>query len=343
MAEDELEDMPQEEEEAVVEKPGVDYDELDLETGFKKIEHKIWTAFSAAVLEKPEDEREEPDEWGEAFAAESNYDPARVKAVVTLGIYAGDRDEFNQRTGEGKAIYPNGDTYEGQYWEGKKNGKGMYVYKSSPMSEVDKLISQLRFTMLHGETDADFVTRAAKTVAVGTEIVKAALEYGFFPCYRGDYVNNLRHGKGVAKNKDGTVYKGDWKDNKRSGEGMFYYLNGDVFSGKWENGLKHGLGCYTFAGNKGHYTGLWENGIFKEGQWAMSDGNIYEGKFDSKNRPCDSMGAIKFQACQLVQQGEYDKGKWSPTEVLILSRDYDAAKLAAPSEGSPEAAAPVQA
>ena len=72
---------------------------------------------------KPEDEREEEEEWAENYATENNLDRNRITTVIKLGIYAGERDEFNQRTGEGKAIYASGDLYEGQYWEGKKNGQ----------------------------------------------------------------------------------------------------------------------------------------------------------------------------------------------------------------------------
>lgn len=314
------------EEEKEPEKPGIDYEELDHATGYKKIELDIWRAYEEAILLKPEDDREDEDEWAENYATEKNVDKNRITTVTKLGIYAGARDEFNQRTGEGKAIYNTGDMYEGQYWEGKKNGHGKYIHKSQGMSEVDKLLSELKKTQPETESEEDFVKRAAKAIAVGPEIVKASLEYGFYPCYNGAYINNLKHGKGVMKNKDSTVYKGDWKDNKRHGEGIYYYLNGDIYSGQWEEGLKCGSACYTFADNKGSYIGTWDKGIFVEGQWIMTDGNYYEGRFDNKNRPCDTIGVIKFPNAGLVQQGDYKKGKWCPTDQLILADDYQRAQ-----------------
>ena len=39
------------------------------------------------------------EEWAEGYAAEHKVAPARVSTVVKLGIYAGPRDEYNQRSG----------------------------------------------------------------------------------------------------------------------------------------------------------------------------------------------------------------------------------------------------
>ena len=42
--------------------------------------------------------------------------------------YEGDRNEKNERHGTGKAKLPNGDTYEGQYQNGKRFGTGTYRF-----------------------------------------------------------------------------------------------------------------------------------------------------------------------------------------------------------------------
>ena len=39
-----------------------------------------------------------------------------------LKEYEGDRNEEGERHGNGKAVLPNGDTYEGQYEKGKRHG-----------------------------------------------------------------------------------------------------------------------------------------------------------------------------------------------------------------------------
>eukprot|EP01006_Ploeotia_vitrea_P012328 TRINITY_DN3270_c0_g1_i1.p2 TRINITY_DN3270_c0_g1~~TRINITY_DN3270_c0_g1_i1.p2 ORF type:complete len:285 (-),score=64.29 TRINITY_DN3270_c0_g1_i1:2517-3371(-) len=267
------------------------------------------------------------EEWADTYATDNNLDKNRVNTVIKMGIYAGDRDEFNQRTGEGKAIFANGDMYEGQYWEGKKNGKGKYIFKSLGMSEVDKLISeQWKAREAQPEdqqADVDeFIQKSSQQFAVGPECVRFAIqENTFYPCYNGEYVNNMRHGRGIMKNKDGSVYSGSWKHNKRQGEGIYYYVNGDIYSGQWVDGLKHGNGRYTYTGKKGEYVGSWENGLCVEGQWRMTE-VYYEGKFE-KNKPCDENGEIKFPVLGLQQTGEYKKNKWRPGNDLNLIQEFD--------------------
>ena len=40
--------------------------------------------------------------------------------------FHGERNERDERHGKGKATLPNGDTYEGYYENGKRNGLGTY-------------------------------------------------------------------------------------------------------------------------------------------------------------------------------------------------------------------------
>jgi len=46
--------------------------------------------------------------------------------VNILQEYEGGRNEKDQRHGHGKARLPNGDTYEGMYDSGTRNGSGTY-------------------------------------------------------------------------------------------------------------------------------------------------------------------------------------------------------------------------
>lgn len=43
--------------------------------------------------------------------------------VWLLQEYEGDRNEAGERHGAGKAIFPNGDSYEGQYKHGNRHGE----------------------------------------------------------------------------------------------------------------------------------------------------------------------------------------------------------------------------
>jgi hypothetical protein len=300
------------------EKPLINYDALDEQTGFKQAEIDIWRAFEDQVVNKPEDDRPDVESWVDEFAEEKGYDRKRVKYVATLGIYAGTRDEFNQRSGSGKAIFANGDVYEGEYFEGQKHGHGHYTFKATGKAETDVLIEKLIALKSEHEPTETFVKRVAEQLKIGEMIVKMALTYGFFPCYVGDYHLGVRTGRGEMKCKDGSYYRGEWVHNKRNGKGMLYYVNGDVYSGDWEKGLKHGAGAYRFA-NGCEYRGKWVQGNFTEGQWLMPDGAYFEGVFDKKNRPVDPEGKMHFPGREMVVSGAFRKGIWAPQNNIAVS------------------------
>ena len=45
--------------------------------------------------------------------------------------YDGERNDLGERHGEGKAVLPNGDVYEGTYFHGKRHGKVWVLKKPS--------------------------------------------------------------------------------------------------------------------------------------------------------------------------------------------------------------------
>jgi len=300
--------------------PRVDYETIDEATGFRAAELEIWNAFNEDVLKKPEDDRPDVDSWIDSWSEEHpGHDRKRVRYVATMGIYTGPRDAFNQRTGVGKAFYPNGDSYEGEFYLGQKHGVGHYVFSKAGPSEVDRVVTKAlkKNRADHGD-DESFIHFVATTFEFAPAVVAAVLEYGALPCYHGEYDSGARTGQGLMKCADGSVYKGEWLANQRSGQGMVYYVNGDVFSGQWEGDKKHGFGTYRFA-KGGEYRGEWVKGVFTEGQWIMPDGNYYEGKFDAKNRPCDDNATIYFTQRHVAATGAFKKGVWAPKNEMTVS------------------------
>jgi len=55
--------------------------------------------------------------------------------------------------------------------------------------------------------------------------------------YIGEYLNDLKHGKGVLKKVNGEVYDGAWKEGKQDGLGESTDEYGVVRIGKWANGI----------------------------------------------------------------------------------------------------------
>lgn len=304
----------------------VNLNEINEISGFKRAEEFVWNAFEAGYLNAGEDQDPDVDTWVETFCDQAEqdgsvFDRNFVKAVCVLGIYAGPRDEFQQRSGSGKAIYANGDRYEGEFFEDKKHGSGQYTWISKGKSEADKLVEKEMKIHYEGgflEKSIDaVVTAIAEKFRLSRHIVAGIVEYGYSPCYHGDYVRGKRTGQGIMKNKDATLYKGEFLENKREGQGMFYYLNGDIYSGNWKADKKHGYGAYHFVGG-GEYRGEWSNGIFTQGQWILPDGTYYEGKFDKKNRPLDNNAGMHYPSKKMEQKGVFKRGVWEPTSAMVV-------------------------
>lgn len=142
--------------------PKFNYEEKDEKNFFKKQEKIIFDAYMTAKRKKeadqPDEETKEPfnvDEWVTQFVEETKHDDKIVKYVVTLGvccilsflnkkvvklliifhnttnqIYGGNRNEHNQRTGEGESLFPNGDRYTGGFSQNLRHGQGLYVFGS---------------------------------------------------------------------------------------------------------------------------------------------------------------------------------------------------------------------
>jgi radial spoke head protein 1 len=108
-------------------------------------------------------------------------------------------------------LLPNGDTYEGEYLNGKRQGKGIQRSYKLPYS-------------------------------LGLYTFKNGRNW-----YEGDWNNNKKHGVGKFVYSDGSSYEGEWDDDKRHGNGTFIYANRDSYKGDWRNNLKHGQGTYTYS------------------------------------------------------------------------------------------------
>jgi len=72
----------------------------------------------------------------------------------------------------------------------------------------------------------------------------------------------------------------------KDGKAKISYPNGDIYEGTYLNGLRHGEGSYTFANQKGCYTGSWVAGSKDgKGEFKYPDGSWYKGcwKQDKRN------------------------------------------------------------
>lgn len=116
------------------------------------------------------------------------------------------------RDGEGTAKFINGDSYIGQYLNGKRHGTGTYKHANNC-----QYTGQWDNGLKHGQ---------------GT------LTYPDKGQYTGDWVAGKRDGYGVYSYKGGDVYSGGWKGGVKSGKGCYKFgVGGEEVRGEWSNGV----------------------------------------------------------------------------------------------------------
>ncbi|XP_042299892.1 radial spoke head 10 homolog B-like isoform X2 [Sceloporus undulatus] len=66
----------------------------------------------------------------------------------------------------------------------------------------------------------------------------------------------------IYYNREGSSwYEGDFVYNVKSGRGIRCYRSGNIYEGQWERDLRHGEGRMRWLTTNQEYTGKWVNGI----------------------------------------------------------------------------------
>eukprot|EP00483_Globobulimina_turgida_P000005 UN00005 len=163
--------------------------------------------------------------------------------------YEGDEEasEYYTKDGKAKVMYANGDTFEGEFMDGKKNGKGVYFWKDLQATydgewSMDTRKGDGKFTYSDGshyEGEWDNNYRSGK----GTYI------YANGDSYCGEYINGQREGQGIYSYKeDYSQLIGVWKDDKFI-SGQWRYNDNTKWIGSFDNNIPTGKGVYIFPSN----------------------------------------------------------------------------------------------
>ncbi|XP_057291663.1 radial spoke head 10 homolog B2-like isoform X3 [Hydractinia symbiolongicarpus] len=116
--------------------------------------------------------------------------------------------------------FKNGNMYEGNWENNKRNGKGtMYWYN------------------LGQEYSGDWVDGIQTGYGENIWFLKRVSnsQYPLRNHYIGEFLNGERHGNGIFYYASGAIYNGQWKNNMKHGDGKFIFKNGCVFSGKFSD------------------------------------------------------------------------------------------------------------
>jgi len=132
--------------------------------------------------------------------------------------------------------------------------------------------------------------------------------------YEGEFANNLYEGIGKITFPDGGFYHGYFQEGKRNGEGLVFYASKDRYSGQWKNGLKHGNGTYIIEKISSKIKGKWEDGKIMEGEWVLSNGDVYKGAFKNQY-PCG-------EGTWILKKGVEKKGVYTQIERTEESKTF---------------------
>jgi hypothetical protein len=120
--------------------------------------------------------------------------------------------------------------------------------------------------------------------------------------YRGELLQNKRHGLGVCVWADQRRYQGLWKEGKLHGFGTYRWPRGDVYTGEWTEDRMTGYGAYSWPEGD-RYVGAWvdmrRHGF---GKYVYGDGRVYVGEW-RENRQ-DGRGV------QTWPRGDRYDGEW---------------------------------
>lgn len=192
-------------------------------------------------------------------------------AKISRGVFSGEA-EFDDYSffpsSKGNILYENNTFYYGEFFSGKRSGKGVYfAFKT----ESKYLITDGNFQedqLSNGKIYNDFEKfkqdlnnekskENQNEKETENETEKDGLLVNRF-VFDGSFENN-QFKKGMLLYDNGDKYVGEFLENKRHGEGVYYYTNGSYYKGEWRKNMKHGKGKYYDKNNDMFVQGVWDN------------------------------------------------------------------------------------
>ncbi|KAG0449761.1 hypothetical protein HPP92_027208 [Vanilla planifolia] len=174
-------------------------------------------------------------------------------------------------------FYRNGDFYEGEFYNGRYSGSGVYNFAGQGRYEGDWNEGKFDgFGIERWANGSQYSGRYRRGLWHGIGVYR--LRNG--NRYAGEWVSGRSHGRGLQSCSDGTSYAGDFQCGAKHGFGFYHFRNGDEYRGEYFGDMIHGFGVYHFA--NGHcYEGSWHEGRRQGlGLYTFSIGESVSGEWD---------------------------------------------------------------
>ena len=224
--------------------------------------------------------------------------------------------------------YPDGSKYEGDWENGKREGRGVLTFTNGEYYEggfKDDHRCYDNYWVIKDQNGQPIIHGTAPNYNEVPKIMVLKSHSGNL--YQGQVRDNLPDGTGSCKYSNGNVYEGWWQNGKRNGIGVLKHQNGSIISeGKWKDdnyigfnigvssvnesrenngrnnsGSVHGVSNRNEVSNVNNfqlpnganYTGAIKNGK-REGKGMMNfvNGEQYEGDWKCDKR--EGKGVLKY-------------------------------------------------
>ncbi len=163
--------------------------------------------------------------------------------------------------GLGVAAYPTGESYEGQWLNGKRHGAGIAIWKNASRYEGewrdDLLAGYGIFSSPNSGSHYEGEFAAGRQEGVGVVVAKDGV-------YAGELRGGKKEGYGFWKGSDGDQYFGEWHDDQESGYGVEITPDGQRYQGQQADNRWSGRGVLT------QKDGSLKAGIWSNWQWVRA-------------------------------------------------------------------------